>query len=56
MFTKVLSDEQVKLFTDITGIKATKLLLHKNKKYFYITIVDELAKLRISKELANEFI
>ena len=56
MFTRVLTDEQVKRFTNETGIKATRLLLSKNKKYYYITIVDELIKLRISKELASKFI
>lgn len=56
MFTKVLTDEQVKKFTDETGVKATKMLLHKNRKYFYITIIDESVKLRISKELANNIL
>lgn len=54
MFTKVLTDEQVKKFTDETGIKATSMLLHKNRKYYYVTIIDESIKLRISKELANK--
>lgn len=56
MFTKVLTDKQVKEFSDITGIKATKMLLHKNRKYYYVTIIDESVKLRISKELASKFI
>lgn len=56
MFTKVLSESQVKEFSDLTGIKATKMLLHKNRKYYYVTIIDESVKLRISKELANKFI
>ncbi len=56
MFTRALSEEQIKLFTVKTGIKATKILLHKNRKYYYVTIIDESVKLRISRELANTLI
>ena len=54
MFTKILSDEEIRKFTNETGIKATSMLLHKNKKYYYITIIDESIKLRISKELVSK--
>lgn len=54
MFTKILSDEEIRKFNEETGIKATKMLLHKNRKYYYVTIIDESIKLRISKELANK--
>ncbi len=54
MFTKILSDEEIRKFTNETGIKATSVLLHKNRKYYYVTIIDESIKLRISKELASK--
>lgn len=53
MFTKVLTDKQVKIFINETGINATRILLSKNRKYYYVTIVDQPIKLRISNELAN---
>lgn len=56
MFTKILTQDQVKQFSELTGLKATKVFISKNKKYYYVTIVDELIKLRISKELASKFI
>ncbi len=55
MYTKILNSEQVKEFTNITDIKATKVLISKNKKYYYATIIDQSLKIRISKELANKF-
>lgn len=56
MFTRILNDEESKRFSDITGIKATKVFISKNNKYYYATIVDLLLKVRISSKLANEFI
>lgn len=56
MYTKILSDEEVKKFTDITDIKAVKVLISKNKKYYYATIIDQSIKIKISKELASKFI
>jgi hypothetical protein len=56
MYTKILNDKEVKEFTNITDIKATKVLISKNKKYYYATIVDESLKIRISEELAKIFL
>lgn len=56
MFTRILTDSEVNLFTELTGIKATKIFISKNNKYYYATIVDQLLKIRISKELAKVFI
>lgn len=56
MFTKILTDSEVNLFTELTGVKATKVFISKNNKYYYATIVDLLLKVRICKELASKFI
>lgn len=56
MFTKILNDNEVNKFNELTGMKATKLFISKNKKYYYATIVNQSVKIRISKKLANEFI
>ena len=56
MFTKILNDNEVNKFNEITGMKVMKVFISKNKKYYYATIVDKSLKVRISKELANKFI
>ena len=56
MYTKILNDEEVNKFTELTGVKATKVFISKNNKYYYATIVDESLKIRISEELASKFI
>lgn len=56
MYTKILNNEEVKIFSEITDIKATRVLISKNNKYYYATIVDQLLKIRISEELASKFI
>ena len=56
MFTRVLTDVEVKKFSELTGIKSTKVLISKGKRYYYATIVNQSVKIRISKDLANEFI
>lgn len=56
MYTKILNNEEVKKFSEITDIKATRVLISKNNKYYYATIVDQLLKIRISEELAKIFL
>lgn len=56
MYTKILNEKEVKEFTNITDIKASKVFISKNNKYYYATIVDQLLKIRISEELASKFI
>ena len=56
MFIRVLTDIEVKKFSELTGVKSTRVLISKGKKYYYATIVDESIKVRISKDLANVFV
>lgn len=56
MYTKILNEKEVKEFTNITDIKASKVFISKNNKYYYATIVDESLKIRISEELAKIFL
>ncbi len=56
MLTKILNEEEVKSFSKLTGIKARKIFISKNKRYYYATIVDLLLKVRISKEIASKFV
>lgn len=56
MFTRVLTDVEAKKFSELTGVKSTRVLISKGKKYYYATIVDKSLKVRISKELASNFI
>lgn len=56
MFTRILTDSEVNRFNELTGVKASKVFISKNKRYYYATIVDLLLKVRICKELASKFI
>ena len=56
MFTKILSAKEVEEFTNITNIKATRVFISKNNKYYYAIIIDRDIKLRISEKLAKKFI
>lgn len=56
MCTRILNDAEVQLFNDLTGINAAKVFISKNRKYYYVTIVDYLFRIRISEELARKFI
>lgn len=56
MFTRILTDSEVNRFNELTGVKASKVFISKNNKYYYATIVDESLKIRISEELASKFI
>lgn len=56
MFMKILNQEEIKMFGELTGIDAKIIFISKNNKYYYVTIVDNNLKLRISKELASKFI
>ena len=55
MFTKILNDNEVIKFKELTGLNVKKVFISKNKKYYYATIVDLLLKIRISKNLASKF-
>ncbi len=55
MFTRILNDDEVKLFNDLTGMNTKRVFISKNHKYYYATIVDTLAKIRISKAIAIKF-
>lgn len=56
MFTKILTDNEAQKFSELTGIRSTKVLISKGKRYYYATIVNQSVKIRISKELASIFI
>ena len=56
MFTRILTDDESQKFSKLMGIKSTKVLISKGKRYYYATIVNQSVKIRISKELASTFI
>lgn len=56
MFTRILTDDEARKFSELTGIRSTRVLISKGKRYYYATIVNQSVKIRISKELANKFI
>lgn len=56
MFTKILDDKQVEEFNNIYKLDFQKILITKNKKYYYATVVDVLTKFRISEEVAKRFV
>ena len=35
MFTKILNDNEVNKFNELTGMKVMKVFISKNKKYYY---------------------
>ncbi len=55
MFTKILNDNEVIKFKELTGLNVKKVFISKNRKYYYATIVDLSLKIRVSEELANIF-
>lgn len=56
MFTRILTDSEAIKFSELIGLKATKIFISKNNKYYYATIVDESLKIRISEDLVKLFI
>ena len=35
MFTKILNEDETKKFVELTSLKASKVFISKNKKYYY---------------------
>mgnify|MGYP000007629852 FL=1 len=56
MFTKILNEDETKKFVELTSLKASKVFISKNKKYYYAIIFNHNIKIRISRELASKFI
>lgn len=56
MIMKSLDKEKIRLLTKKTGIRANSVLLMKKNRYYYILILDNATKIRISSKLACEFL
>lgn len=56
MTTKLLEKKEVELFIKETGIKANKVLLVKNKRNYYVIILDNAVSVKIPKELAEKLL
>ena len=45
MFTKILNEDETKKFVELTSLKASKVFISKNKKYYYAIIFNQNIKM-----------
>lgn len=55
MKATILKDERAERFYEITGIKGKRIIVYKNRRYYYAIVIDRSLCVRLDDEMAVEF-
>ena len=56
MEAKILNEEEMRKFTEETGIRAKYVIIYKYKKNYYVAVTNDIVNIHINEELANKFL
>ncbi len=56
MKATILKDERAERFYEVTGIKGKRIIVYKNRRYYYAIVIDKSFCVRLDEEMASEFI
>lgn len=55
MKATILRNERVERFCEVTGIKGKRIIVYKNRRYYYAIVIDRSLCVRLDDEMAFEF-